>query len=889
MASRDRVGLLTLGTLFVAVLGFAVWHFCKPVLAPKVPDLAELRALEQDPTLYASRSKLRTYLGSLRQLADQERLAKGYVSEPLRERVSYFEALAWYLDVRCYPNDTFDQELYDMAAKQREEMAREAPVMRATWEFVGPINLKVPNNKQYFGVGPLGGRINCIAYHPTDSKTYWVGSPTGGLWKTTDDGSTWTPISDQWTYLGVSWIELKPGDPDTIYVGTGDYHGRRPPYSFGIRKTTNGGVTWSTIFAAESAKNMISRVCVLPSDPNVVLVSTGRGKGFSRPSGVVYRSEDGGSAWTRVLDKDSSGTAVPDADWSNVTYSAVSQTTGRRYVYASGEAKKNGLLYRSDDYGKTWKKLTLPDSFAEGDHLDCVYVCTSVVDSETVYLMRARRAFGGENKGTWKARCAIFKSTKAGATGSWVNIATAGRDFPIDEPDGSGGVAEEGYNWSQCNYDYQLTATYKLKGGKRYDVLYCGLITLAQYDGETDMWRDIGESYIPNDKSKLHNDQHSCAVFPGDPSKVLIGCDGGLFRAEYDDVNDEWSFAPLNGGNKGLFVAEFYNADWHPTDKDMAIGGTQDNASPAAVLNGAVSKDPWSNVSGGDGNFAAIDPKDPKKQYSVNNATSFRRTDDLWKTQATFARPPNIGPRRQFVGVIGIDPTDPNYLYYVSNYLHGWKNSESTWKYDRILNQEISATESGTAVTVAPSNSNIVFTGSLDGEIWRFEYRRGKWDNATAVHKGKNAAKSLPNLPVMCIAVHPTDPKKIYVALGGTPFRRVGPPVTKERIWMCADVTKAQADREWIPISGSGGTKLDKIPAFWIALDPDFPDNIFYVGTDLGFYYTLNGGTNYFNGGLGQLPNVGIATVKVRKYAPNDKWIHVATFGRGIWRIKFEG
>lgn len=865
-----KVQFVRLAILCVAAAGAMVTVLL--MRAPQSQHDESLSALT-DPDSESSLFKLRSNVEWLR------------LHEPESERLEYLEALLHYLEIRTYPRGEFDQNLFEAAIADRERMTLYGPHALADWEFVGPKNLQTPSDNQWFGKPPLSGRVNAIEFDPTDARRYYIGSPSGGLWYTSDDGANWTVLSDKWMHPQVSTIALKPGDPNTILVGTGDFHGRRPPYSLGIMKSTDGGANWTRTFATESANQMVSKVLFDPENPDVILVTTGNGVGFF---GNVWRSPDGGLNWVKKIETHE-GNAVRAA-WSDVKYGAMSPTTGTRFYYASGKGFNKGQVWRSADKGKTWTKLNPPTDFPDGDYMQCVEVAPSVVNPDTVYVMMARQPKPGTTETTgfsaaqlaWARKCKIWKSTRAGNDGTWTEIMT---DFPRDDED------MYGYNWSQCGYDAHLTPSYRVReNGSKVDILYAGLITLSRYDDETGRWRDIGQTYHAT-RSELLNDQQSLAVFPTDPTKVLVGCDGGLFRGVYDEAGDAWTFPSLNGGNRGLFITEFYHAAFHPKEKNMVVGGTQDNAGPASVAEIAgtwqVSPDLWSNVSGGDGNFSAIDPKEPAKQYTSNNRTRIRKTADMWKTQTALpAIPLEPGELRNFVAPIALDEKDPRWLYYVGQYLYYYGVHDNTWRGKARTVQRICGVKAyGTAVTPATADNNIVYTGALDGNVYRFRFQSPNW-TATRIDRGMNAGTSLPALPVTSIAVHPTNANKVYVTLGGLPIDDP-PPGTVARVWMCADTSKPDAERQWVSVSGNAEPKLDKWAANWIALDPDSPDTKFYVGMDTGIFYTNNGGNSWVNGGSGfGLPNVSVRRVQVVKTTNVEVWINVATFGRGIWRIR---
>src|SRR5262249_52409923 len=153
------------------------------------------------------------------------------------------------------------------------------------WEFIGPQNLPVPN-RIYNGDSPIIGRVNAMAFDPVTSGTFYLASATGGVWKTTDSGTTWKPLSDNWPSLQTSSLAIDPQNHNTIYVGTGDFDGSSG-YSFGIMKTTDGGATWTNQGKTKFSYLAVSAIVVDPENSSIVTVTTGRGRNYW---GYIWRS-----------------------------------------------------------------------------------------------------------------------------------------------------------------------------------------------------------------------------------------------------------------------------------------------------------------------------------------------------------------------------------------------------------------------------------------------------------------------------------------------------------------------------------------------------------------------------------------------------------------------
>ena len=539
----------------------------------------------------------------------------------------YLEAYLYYLRQRAYPKNFIDPKALSRAIAQRNRMRPaqigaangvvEPLITTGNWQFVGPKNLGIPY-KQYYGNGPLSGRVNAFVFDPTAVGTYYLAS-MGGVWKTTDSGVTWTPLSDAFPDLKTSSLAIDPTNHNTIYVGTGDYDGSLG-YPFGIMKTTDGGATFTNYGKADFGNASVSAIVVDPETPSIITLTTGRG--IYSNFHYVWRSADSGVTWTKVINT--------DTDWSDLKIGA-KDANGLRYYYAVGNG---GNIWRSADRGATWTQLS--NAMFTGTPSE-MKIAPSVLDSKTVYLMDT-------------ANKMFYKSADAGAT--WTNI-TAG--FPADSS-----KPGDFYNWSQFDYDKALICSSQTLGGSTTDVLYASLIDMDQYYYDTPSaaykWRSIGQTYTGN--AVLHNDQHALVVNPNDPNTLLVGCDGGAYRFTYTPSATDagtWNYVSLNAA---LGLTQFYKAAWHPTDATRMIGGAQDNASPTAT--GDLTN--YKNFGGGDGGFSAINPATPNTQYTTSQNLGAVETTDNWMTNNDIT-PPFGTEKPAFIAPIFLDQKTPQYLY----------------------------------------------------------------------------------------------------------------------------------------------------------------------------------------------------------------------------------
>ena len=578
----------------------------------------------------------------------------------------YYEAYQYYLQQRAYPNDTIDWRAYSAALTHREQMpvaqigqaggAAHPNGLVGQWQFVGPNNLPVPY-QIYYGVGPLNGRIGAIAYDQTVAGTYYIGTAGGGLWRTTDSGATWTPLSDGWTSLQTSSIAIDPTNHNTLYVGTGDFDGGGS-LGFGLMKTTDGGATWTNLGKSQFGNSNVKAIAIDPDNPQIITVAPGRGPNYYAS---LWRSINGGATWTNVLNV--------GAPWSSLSYS-IKDGSGNRHLYATGHLY-GGKIYRSDTRGATWTQLSPPLSNVNWYDHDSLRIAASAVDAQTVYLVD-----GFDQK--------VLVSHDAGAT--WTNTTT-----------------NLSNQWQQAWYDLNIVCGSRTVSGVATDVVYVSLIDVSQSRDGGATWQNLGGTYT--NSAILHNDQHSFALNPNGSGEALVGCDGGAYRLNDNLASNVWSFNSLN---RIAGVTQFYRMAIHPTDPTRLLAGAQDNATPAAT--GSLTN--WRNVGGGDGGFCAI--KNSSTQFATSQVLGIYRTDNNWSSSSYIS--PNVGSDRvAFIAPITLNAPG-TYLYAGTNYLYQYNVATGAWV-NRMANQVL-ATNVLQAISTAPSDPKRIYTGSNSGEVW---------------------------------------------------------------------------------------------------------------------------------------------------------------------------
>ena len=435
-----------------------------------------------------------------RHIEFKEASAKMQGVEGEESGVDFYNALRFYLRPRVDQFGQLPRELYQQAAAHRDampaaSMARQGgrgamDALRvatgATWQFQGTANLDVPY-RQYYGVAPISGRKNDVAYAATNPNTLYAASAGGGVWKSTDGGTNWSPKSDNWTYLHTSTVAVSPVDENLVLAGTGDYVGFFTAQTFGIMRSTDGGATWTNVGAAQMGDKIVSKIVFNPTDPNIVLATSGRGATL----GDIFRSTDGGQTW--------SATNAIDGSWDDIDFAGAEIAPGVRRVWACGGGTASGTkIQYSDDHGATWTSVAKPTGFdAVEQTMD---VAGSRNDPDGVYIIGPV----GQK---------IYKSANGGAT--WTDITTG-----------------SGVDWSQATYNCHMTCG----NNAGSDVIYVGQISLHASDDGGATWADIG--LTATSSSKWHNDQHQMAMHPTNANEGIACADGGLAKVVYNPATN---------------------------------------------------------------------------------------------------------------------------------------------------------------------------------------------------------------------------------------------------------------------------------------------------------------------------------------------------------------
>ncbi|MDW8290528.1 MAG: Ig-like domain repeat protein [Armatimonadota bacterium] len=688
-----------------------------------------------------------------------------------------WKRLEWFYSRRAFPYSDVPAGAWLRAYEQAQQM----PVylgeglqgQALTWEFFGPDR----TNQNWLA------RVNAIAIHPLDPNTIYIGVSKGGVWKSTDRGSSWTNLTDFLAAQYVGCLTIDPHDPNTVYLGTGEeYYAGYTLAGIGIYRSSDGGSSWTLIGSNTFAGQRIHEIIIDPTNRNKWIVATDAG---------IYITTNGGGSFTRTLSGISSALRMHPTN-PNILWAALGSIWG---------SSTNGV-YVSTNGGNSWTRYSaLPLGTSVGRiELD---VCRS--NPNVLYVAIGQTVAAGSRIHS------VWKTTNGGS--SWTQLTSA--------PTGSG----------QTWYDFVMRVD-----PNHPDIAYVGEVELYRTTDGGVNWTRINGSGMSN----AHVDQHALEFDPTDSAQIYIGCDGGVFYSP-DRGNTR---VPLNTGRGTM---EFYAFDVHPTNPNRLVAGSQDNGTQVRSTSNN-----YAITLGGDGFWAAYKRNDPNLVLGeVYYAMVYRSTNggSSW----SFVFNGSNDPRPPWSAPLVNDPNNPSTFYVGTVYLYRSTNNGASGSWSRISPDLTRGSGSLSAIAIAPSNSNVIYTGSDDGAVYVSTDGGNTW---SARFSG------LPTRSVGGIAVDPNNPAIVYVGLQGFGSGRV--------------YRSTNYGASWTNISGN----LPDTPVNFLIVHPNAP-NMLIAATDTGVFVTADGGANWAKLGVG-LPSTPCLHLRANS---TTGYLYVGTYGRGIWRM----
>ncbi len=709
------------------------------------------------------------------------------------------------------------------------------------------------------GPGNIGGRTRALLVNPNTPDVIYSAGVAGGVWKSIDAGALWRPLTDLLANIAVNAMAFEPGNPDVIYAGTGEgYFNGDGVRGAGIFKTNDGGATWARLGGTTTEDfYYVNDIVVSPSNARRIYAATRTG---------VWRSTDGGETWAIVLSPQSSFGGTLTGGCLDLAV-RTDQTTD--HVLASCGTFERATVYRNTDAageGKWTAVLTEPGMGRTAitiapSNQNLVYALASEIDP---------------NSGFGLALHAVFRSTDGGA--SWAprtrntgvnKMSNSILSFPIFAFGTDCGYALADLFDGQAWYDITIAVD-----PTDPDRVWAGGIDLFRSDDGGVNWGQAGFVYVFDPfKPKIHPDQHVIVFHPrynGSSNQTMfVGNDGGIYRTDNArapvSMDPKIACDPNSAAvkwmaiNNGYGVTQFYHGLPHPDGKSY-FGGTQDNGTLRGTDSMGVND--WKEIQGGDGGFVGIDPTNPDILYSSYVRISIQKSTDNGETfsRATFG----LNDSGLFINPYLIDPSDPQRLW-SGAYRAIWRSDDGAahWMPASVYNEADSIiTARASALAVAPTDSNFVVAGTVDGDI--LVNRKAVTANSRTPWEYSRPRSGY----VSWVAVDPAYKEIVYATystFGG------------EHVWCSSN-----GGESWTAIDGSGDGKLPDVPVHCIVIDPSDPSRL-YIGTDLGVFVTFNGGASW------AVENTGFANVVTESLSLNIAGgvttLYAFTHGRGAWRV----
>ncbi len=687
-------------------------------------------------------------------------------------------------------------------------------------------------------IGPAvnSGRVVDIAVAPNDKYTWYIAVACGGIWKTTNAGTTWDPVFDHEKSFSTGCVAIDPRHPLTVWVGSGENNSQRSvAYGDGVYKSLDGGRHWKNV-GLQSSEH-IGKILIDPRNSDIVYVASQGPLWNTGGERGLYKTTDGGKTWNRVLAIDDR-TGVADIAFDprdpDVIYAAAYERHRRVWTLIGGGPGSG--LHKSTDGGKTWTRLTngLPK-----DDLGRIGIAVSPVNPDYVYaLVEAAGKTGG-----------AYRSTDGGGT-------------------------------------FERMSDYQTTGGQYYEELVADPKTLDRvYSMDTFMQvtNDGGKSWHRAGEKFKHVDNHAIWIDPDDTDHLLVGCDGGLY--ESFDRATTWNF------KANLPITQFYRVS---VDNALPFynvyGGTQDNNSlggPSRTTNQhGIRNSDWFVTMGGDGFQSQADPEDPNTVYAEAQYGELDRFDRATGEKVMIQ--PQPGPdedpqRWNWDSPLIISPHSHTRLYFASQRLwrsddrgDSWRavSPDLTRKLDRnrfsVANRMWSVDEVaknastsfyGNLVSIAesPQQEGLLYLGTDDGLVQVSEDGGAHW----------RRTERFPGVPdrtyVSRLSASEHDANVVYAAFDNHKNGDFKPYVLKS----------ADRGRSWSSIAGN----LPARGTVYCVIEDPVDAKLLFAGTEFGAFFSADGGRRWsqLKGGM---PTIQVRDIVVQK-REND--LVIATFGRGFY------
>ncbi len=706
----------------------------------------------------------------------------------------------------------------------------ESPLLESYETYRG-LRESTPYGLEWISLGPVvnSARVESVQLDPANPGTIYVAFGSGGLWKTINNGVTWSPIFENQPTHGIGDIALAPSDPNVIYVGTGESLKKARNFTIpgtGMYRSDNGGMNWKHIGLNDSWH--ISEVAVHPTNPDIVVVAVMGHFWSTNENRGLFQTTDGGKTWHHALKVDAQ-TGGNDVVWSTSDPNVVYASTWENYPGVAGE---NSSVYRSADSGRTWQKCH--EGLPAGDGVGRIGLAVSHSDPQKVYALIDDR--GQSNQRT----ASVYRSENGGEI--WKK--THDQNLRIFE--GIGWYFADLYVNPKNDeeiFALGIRVAKSQNGGKSFELL----------GGDV-------QHAISTEAKGLHVDNCELWINPINPNHLVLANDGGLYQS-FDKGESWFHFNNLPTG-------EFYDIEIEQRAPYRIFGGTQDNS----TVYGQAKElghgprwrylwiDPWN---GGDGCITRVAPDDSNVVYFSAQKGYFKRKN-MDEAFSTYIKPRIKVEKKpidyNFIAPMIISPHDSKTLLLGGNRILKSTDRGDSWKSISpdlsVSSTEREAAVGASAIAESPTVPGLICAGTDNGAFWITEDNGENW---------KEPSTELPIAYIRSIVPSKYSDSRIYVAASGLNFDEF------DTHLYCSEDLGAS----WTSIASN----LPSGPANVIIEDP-FQEHILYAGLFHGVYVSLDRGQTWQL--LGK--NLPVCSVSDLGILLDTNELIVATHGRGIFK-----
>ena len=696
-------------------------------------------------------------------------------------------------------------------------------------------NLK-PRN---IGPGGMSGRVTSIDAVHDNPEIMYVGTASGGLWKSTSGGIKWAPIFDKQITASVGAVAIQQSNPSVVWVGTGEGNPRNSLNGgYGVFKTLDGGKTW-TAMGLEKTRH-IHKILIDPTDPNTVYVGAIGAPWGAHEERGVYKTTDGGKNWRRILfSNNTSGVAdmVMDPKNPNKIIAALWDHKRDPWFFKSGGA--GSCLYMTYDGGENWKKLSEKEGLPKGE-LGRIGLAIAASKTDVIYALI-------ESK-----KNALYKSTDGGSQWKMVN----------DKED----IGNRPFYYSDIFVDPQ-------NENRVYSVFT--YVNVSEDGGKS--FTELMPAYGVD--NGVHPDHHAWWIHPKNGQFMMDGNDGGMNITR--DGGASWRFV----GN--IPVAQFYHISTDNEYPYNVYGGMQDNGSwrgPAYVWKvQGIRNSYWQEIAFGDGFDVVPDKDNAQFGYAMSQQGFVSRYD--WKTGNNYSVRPTAPDEKtdlrfNWNAGIGQDPFDNSTVYFGSQFVHKSTDKGLTWEVistDLTTNdpEKQKQSESGgltmdatgaenhcTILVIEPSpvEKDMLWVGTDDGRVHFTQDGGNTWNEVTKNIKGLPKGSWIPQIKA-------SANNKGEALLIANDYRRFNYTPYAYRTKNYGKTWERIVDEK-------------DVNSYTLAIieDPKNP-NLLFLGTDDGLYMSLNAGDSWEKWTAG-FPTVSTKDLVIH---PREEDLVIGTFGRAAW------